>query len=138
MAYRAAFMSPLRLAVHWATCSISNPRHRRHQGERIDGDVFPVSPQLSFLTPQPLHRSEPRRLVLRQERLDDFAEGFAATVAAEVWMRPCASVSGTRYTRCTPLSNLRRAKTSAPLISALPSLRPPSPVSERARIALRT
>ena len=28
--------------------------------------------------------------------------GSTATVAAEVWMRPCASVSGTRCTRCTP------------------------------------
>ena len=30
----------------------------------------------------------------------------AATVAADVWMRPCASVSGTRCTRCVPASNL--------------------------------
>ena len=30
-----------------------------------------------------------------------------ATVAVEVWMRPLASVVGTRWTRCTPLSNLR-------------------------------
>ena len=32
--------------------------------------------------------------------------GSTATVAAEVWMRPEASVSGTRCTRCTPDSNL--------------------------------
>ena len=31
-----------------------------------------------------------------------------ATVAVEVWMRPWVSVSGTRCTRCTPLSYLRR------------------------------
>ncbi len=33
------------------------------------------------------------------------ASGSTATVAAEVWMRPCCSVAGTRCTRCTPLSN---------------------------------
>ncbi len=38
-------------------------------------------------------------------------------MAAEVWMRPCVSVSGTRCTRCTPLSNLSLAKTPRPLIS---------------------
>src|SRR6266550_3178425 len=30
------------------------------------------------------------------------ASGSTATVAAEVWMRPCASVTGTRCTRWTP------------------------------------
>ena len=30
------------------------------------------------------------------------ASGSTATVAVEVWMRPCDSVSGTRWTRCTP------------------------------------
>ena len=39
--------------------------------------------------------------------------GRIATVAAEVWMRPCASVSGTRCTRCVPDSNLSRE--NAPL-----------------------
>jgi hypothetical protein len=37
------------------------------------------------------------------------ASGSTATVAALVWMRPCASVSGTRCTRCTPLSYFSRA-----------------------------
>ena len=32
------------------------------------------------------------------------ASGSTATVTAEVWMRPEASVAGTRCTRCTPLS----------------------------------
>ena len=32
--------------------------------------------------------------------------GMTATVAVEVWMRPCASVAGTRCTRCTPDSYL--------------------------------
>ncbi len=30
------------------------------------------------------------------------ASGSTATVAAEVWIRPCDSVTGTRWTRCTP------------------------------------
>ena len=34
------------------------------------------------------------------------ASGITATVAVEVWMRPCASVAGTRCTRCTPDSYL--------------------------------
>jgi hypothetical protein len=37
------------------------------------------------------------------------ASGMIATVAVEVWMRPWASVAGTRWTRCTPLSNLSMA-----------------------------
>ena len=35
------------------------------------------------------------------------ASGITATVAVEVWMRPCDSVSGTRWTRCVPPSNLK-------------------------------
>jgi hypothetical protein len=35
------------------------------------------------------------------------ASGRTATVTVEVWMRPEDSVTGTRWTRCTPLSNLR-------------------------------
>ena len=35
--------------------------------------------------------------------------GMIATVAVEVWMRPCDSVSGTRCTRCAPDSNLSLA-----------------------------
>ena len=42
------------------------------------------------------------------------ASGRTATVAAEVWMRPCVSVCGTRWTRWTPASNLRRANTPLP------------------------
>ena len=33
--------------------------------------------------------------------------GRTATVAVEVWMRPWDSVSGTRWTRCVPPSNLK-------------------------------
>src|ERR1051326_5555742 len=36
------------------------------------------------------------------------ASGSTATVIADVGMRPCVSVCGTRCTRCTPDSNLRR------------------------------
>ncbi|MNW49302.1 hypothetical protein D3C74_267130 [compost metagenome] len=37
--------------------------------------------------------------------------GNTSTPAAEVWMRPCDSVTGTRWTRCTPPSYLRLAHT---------------------------
>ena len=36
------------------------------------------------------------------------ASGITATVAVEVWTRPPDSVSGTRWTRWTPLSNFIR------------------------------
>jgi hypothetical protein len=42
------------------------------------------------------------------------ASGRTATVAAEVWIRPLASVAGTRWTRWTPDSNFSRAKTPLP------------------------
>src|SRR5665647_3413874 len=50
------------------------------------------------------------------------ASGRTATVAAEVWMRPAASVAGTRCTRCTPLSYLRAEKAPRPLTSSVTSL----------------
>ena len=42
------------------------------------------------------------------------ASGITATVTVEVWMRPLASVAGTRWTRWTPLSYFIRLETSAP------------------------
>ena len=57
------------------------------------------------------------------------ASGRTATVTVEVWMRPCVSVVGTRWTRWTPDSYLKRAKTFLPVISAMPSFRPPSSFS---------
>ena len=43
-------------------------------------------------------------------------------MAAEVWMRPPASVAGTRWTRCTPLSNFNRPNTPSPVTVAITSL----------------
>lgn len=42
------------------------------------------------------------------------ASGSTATVAADVWMRPWVSVSGTRCTRCTPDSNFSLANAPRP------------------------
>ncbi len=53
------------------------------------------------------------------------ASGSTATVAALVWMRPCCSVAGTRWTRWTPLSNFNRANTLSPVTLAMISLKPP-------------
>ncbi len=51
------------------------------------------------------------------------ASGVTSTPAAEVWMRPCDSVAGTRWTRCTPPSYFRRAHTPWPgSVAALPPL----------------
>ncbi len=44
-------------------------------------------------------------------------------------MRPWLSVAGTRCTRCTPDSNFSRRTRLRPVISAMPSFRPPSSVS---------
>ena len=41
--------------------------------------------------------------------------GSTATVAVEVWIRPWDSVSGTRWTRCVPPSNLNTEYAPSPL-----------------------
>ena len=48
------------------------------------------------------------------------ASGITSTPAAEVCTRPCDSVTGTRWTRCTPPSNFSRAYGASPG-SAVPS-----------------
>ena len=58
------------------------------------------------------------------------ASGITATVAAEVWIRPAASVAGTLCTRWTPDSYLSREKAPSPSITTTASLIPPSPVSD--------
>jgi hypothetical protein len=50
------------------------------------------------------------------------SSGITATVQAEVWIRPCDSVAGTRCTRWPPDSNFRRPYTPSPLILAITSL----------------
>src|SRR5712672_78046 len=58
------------------------------------------------------------------------ASGNTATVMAEVCTRPCCSVSGTRCTRCTPLSYLSREYTRLPSTMAMTSFKPPAEDSE--------
>src|SRR5204862_8055782 len=58
------------------------------------------------------------------------ASGNTATVTAEVWTRPCCSVSGTRCTRCTPLSYFSLEYAPWPSTMAITSLSPPTPDSE--------
>ena len=43
-------------------------------------------------------------------------------------MRPLASVAGTRWTRCTPRSNLSRLQAPLPWMKRMISLKPPTPV----------
>jgi hypothetical protein len=43
---------------------------------------------------------------LSTDVVDGIGLGQDGDGAREVWMRPCASVSGTRCTRCPPDSNL--------------------------------
>ena len=56
------------------------------------------------------------------------ASGRTATVTVEVWMRPADSVAGTRWTRCTPRSNLSRLQAPLPWTDRMTSLKPPWPV----------
>ena len=56
------------------------------------------------------------------------ASGRTATVTVEVWMRPLDSVCGTRWTRCTPRSNLSRLQAPRPWMNSTISLKPPTPV----------
>ena len=55
--------------------------------------------------------------------------GSTATVAAEVWILPLDSVSGTRCTLCAPLSYLSLEYAPFPFMRRTASLMPPSPVS---------
>ncbi len=50
------------------------------------------------------------------------ASGIAATVAVEVWIRPCDSVSGTRWTRCVPPSHLKIENAPSPFTANVTSL----------------
>jgi hypothetical protein len=52
------------------------------------------------------------------------ASGRTLTPAAEVWMRPCDSVTGTRCTRCTPASYFSRDQAPLPLTANTASLIP--------------
>ena len=45
------------------------------------------------------------------------ASGITATVADEVWIRPCDSVAGTRCTRWLPPSHLKTEYAPSPLIA---------------------
>src|SRR5659263_754002 len=45
------------------------------------------------------------------------ASGITATVTVDVWIRPPASVAGTRWTRWTPLSYFRRLYAPRPSVS---------------------
>ncbi len=65
------------------------------------------------------------------------ASGATSTPAAEVWMRPWDSVTGTRCTRCTPPSYFSRDQAPSvalPLTATVTSLTPPRPVSVASRI----
>ena len=57
------------------------------------------------------------------------ASGITTTVAVEVWIRPCDSVEGTRWTRCAPLSYFNFEYTLSPVIIMITSLYPPIPVT---------
>ena len=68
-----------------------------------------LSVVLTLCPPGPLDRYTSMRRSLSGIWIStSSASGRMLTVAVEVWIRPDASVVGTRCTRCTPLSNLSR------------------------------
>src|SRR6478609_2969386 len=60
---------------------------------------------------------------------------MTATVAVDVWIRPCDSVSGTRCTRCVPPSHLNAPNAPAPLTANVISLYPPASLELRHELA---
>ena len=60
------------------------------------------------------------------------ASGMTATVAVDVWIRPCDSVTGTRCTRWTPASYFSLPYASLPRTSSETSLKPPRSLGEDA------
>ena len=61
--------------------------------------------------------------------------GSTATVAVEVWIRPWASVCGTRWTRWTPPSNWRWRYEPSPATLNETSRKPPSSVGSRSSVS---
>ena len=65
------------------------------------------------------------------------ASGITATVAVEVWIRPCDSVAGTRCTRCVPPSHLKTENAPSPFTAKTVSLTPPPSFSLAERSSVR-
>ncbi|MNL55118.1 hypothetical protein D3C87_1784980 [compost metagenome] len=69
----------------------------------------PDSTLLTFWPPAPPERKvSQRRSAWLISMSTASASGSTATVAVEVWIRPWASVAGTRWTRWTPDSHFMR------------------------------
>ena len=80
------------------------------------------------------------KLMKEQANLSPVAAAYEALEAArrdEEDSEALLSVSGTRCTRCVPLSKRSLANTSFPVIMNVHSLNPPSPLSEREMISVR-
>ncbi len=71
-----------------------------------------------------------RRSSGRSSTSTSSTSGSTATVAALVWMRPCASVAGTRCTRWPPDSKRSRAQAPSPSTAKTTSLKPPISLGE--------
>ena len=70
---------------------------------------------LTLWPPGPLDRkTSMRRSFGSIETSTSSASGITHTPEALVWILPWLSVTGTRWTRCTPPSNFRRAHGASP------------------------
>ena len=92
----------------WSCCDTTSPVGMCVM-RTAESVVFTLCP------PGPLERKTSMRRSLSSILTStSSASGSTATVAAEVWMRPCVSVAGTRCTRCTPLSQRIAPKAPSP------------------------
>ena len=88
-----------------------------------------LSVVLTHWPPWPVERyTSMRRSLESMVTSTSSTSGSTATVQVLVWMRPPDSVEGTRCTRCTPLSNLRRLNAPSPTMVNTASFTPPSSV----------
>jgi hypothetical protein len=96
-----------------------------------------VSTLLTFCPPAPPERAVDRVMSsFLISIVTSSTSGITATVAVLVCTRPAVSVAGTRWTRCTPASNLSLEKTESPFTSSVASRYPPA--SESVADASRT
>ena len=108
--FSAIFVAGITLAFFYGTKSLLEHHEEQFLGLLflallVWWQLFPI--MLAGFAPQFVFRSLLRfPLNLSAFYLIGLAYGLAdsAALAALVWMRPCASVAGTRWTRWTPLS----------------------------------
>ena len=94
----ALFLIWVRSSWHWTTMPVG--RCVRRTAEYVVLTPWPPGPEAQ--------KRSTRMSFSCTVTSTSSASGRTATVAADVWIRPAASVAGTRWTRWTPPSYFRR------------------------------